>query len=54
VDEQPLDTKRMGAAFKLVNNMKEIPLDPECADRQTVRNGSILPPKQESVLVDFL
>lgn len=54
VDEQQLDTKRMGATFKLVNDMKEIPLDPECADRRTMRNGSSLPPKQESALIDFL
>jgi hypothetical protein len=27
-DEQPSDAKRMGATFKPVNDVKEIPLDP--------------------------
>jgi hypothetical protein len=31
-DEQPPDAKRTSATFKPVNDVKEIPLEPECAD----------------------
>lgn len=44
-DEQPPNAKKTGMAFKPVNNVKEIPLDPECADEQTVHIGSNLSPK---------
>jgi hypothetical protein len=44
-DEQPPDTKRTGETFKPVNDVKEIPLDPEYADGRAVCISSSLPPK---------
>ena len=44
-DEQPPNAKRTGAAFKPVNDVKEITLDPKCADGRTVHIDSNLPPK---------
>jgi hypothetical protein len=32
MDEQTPDVKRMGTTFKLVNDVKEVPLDPKRAD----------------------
>lgn len=44
-DEQSSDVKSMGVTFKLVNNVKEIPLHPEYTDGRVVLIGSSLPPK---------
>lgn len=44
-DEQPPNVKMTCMAFKPVKNVKEIPLDPECADGRTVHIGSNLSPK---------
>lgn len=42
MDEQAPHAKRVGMAFKPVNNAKQVPLDPEHADRRTMRIGSKL------------
>lgn len=34
--EQAPNVKRVGMAFELMNYVKEVPLDPECADRRIV------------------
>jgi hypothetical protein len=44
-DEQASNAKRVGTTFRPVNDVKEVPLDPECADGRTVRIGSNLSPK---------
>jgi hypothetical protein len=53
VDEQAPSEKKAGTAFKSVDDTKEVPLDPESADGQMVHIKANLPPKLESVLVNF-
>lgn len=54
IDEEALDAKRADTTFKPVDDMKEVPLDPERADRRMIRIEAKLSTKQESALVDFL
>jgi hypothetical protein len=45
IDEEAPNAKRAGTTFKPVDDMKEVPLDPEHADRRMIRIEAKLSPK---------